>query len=243
VLKTRIIPTLLCRGRELVKGERFNSWRRVGNTMQAAKVHSARGVDELAILSIEGLMSSKMVTALCAGTFMPVMIGGGIKSLDDMEMLFRSGADKVCINTAAWKAPQLITDAAAKYGSQSVCVSIDSKDGRVQIDNGKVNVERDVVSWAHQAVSLGAGEILLNDVERDGTMNGYNMELISLVTKAVRVPVIAAGGCGKYSHMQEVLDETEASAVASGSMFIFTDRTPKGAAKFLRSKGFATRVE
>ena len=137
MLKTRIIPVLLCRGRELVKGKGFDSWRRVGNTLQAARVHNAREVDELVILSAGGLLLPDMVASLCKDTFMPVAIGGGIRNMNDVEMLFGHGADKIVLNTGAVKTPDLITEAAARYGSQSVVVSVDVLNGKVVINNAR----------------------------------------------------------------------------------------------------------
>ena len=242
MLKTRIIPILLCRGRELVKGKGFDSWRRVGNTLQAARVHNAREVDELVILSAGGLLLADMVASLCKDTFMPVSIGGGIRNMNDVEMLFGHGADKIVLNTGAVKTPDLITEAAARYGSQSVVVSVDVLNGKVVINNAREDTDLDPAMWAHQAQSLGAGEILLNSVVRDGTMEGYDLPLIQQVSSSLRIPVVACGGCGSPADMLSVLKYSEAHAVAAGAMFLFRDFTPKSAAIYLKRAGIQVRI-
>jgi cyclase len=242
MLKTRIIPTLLCRGRELVKGERFNSWRRVGNTLQAARVHNLRQVDELCVLNVSGgPIEVEDVRAITADTFMPVSIGGGVRDMVDAWSLLGSGADKVVINTAALHDPKLITQMASKFGSQSVVVSIDVMHNFVRAKNGTQQTGRLPVEWAKEVESLGAGEILLTSIEHDGRMQGYDYGLIQAVANAVGIPVIAAGGAGNYSHLGMALD-AGAHAVAAGAMFIFTDQTPQGAASYLFEKGYQTRV-
>lgn len=243
MLKTRVIPTLLCRGRELVKGKRFDSTRRVGNLLQAARVHNMRGVDELVILSVDGLLSPSIVKEICKDTFMPVAIGGGIKDMQGAKMLFDNGADKVVINTKAFDCPEFITKLAAKYGSQSIVVSIDSKDGKVQTKNGSWNCERDVVSWAHEASRLGAGELLINDVMLDGTMEGYNVDLLDKVSTAVRIPVVAAGGCSGPRDMLNLLQKTSVHAVSAGALFQFSDETPLSAARYLAKNGVPARCD
>lgn len=225
MLKTRIIPMLLCRGRELVKGERFASWRRVGNTLQAARVHNMRQVDELCILSLDGMMDLDDAQTLCADCFMPVSIGGGVSTLEDFRALLWSGADKVVI-----RKHELIAPASEKFGAQAVVFCINHCDGD------------DSVGIAKDAQERGAGEILLQSVERDGTMQGYDLETLSRVAEAVHVPVIASGGCGLYSHMAQALN-AGAHAVAAGAMFLFSDSTPAGAARYLHEHGFNTRMD
>lgn len=243
MLKTRVIPVLLARGRELVKGKQFDSSRRVGNLLQAARIHNMRNVDELVILSVDGPLNEKIVGDICKDTFMPVAVGGSITSLDLAKRMLDSGADKIVVNTAAFNNPDFITELSAKYGSQSITVSIDSLDGKVQIRNGKWNTERDVVSWAHEVACKGAGEILINDVSRDGTMEGYNLELISRVSTAVRIPVVACGGCLDYEDMVVAIKSSGAHAVAAGALFQFTDNTPKGASRYLAKHGIPARCD
>lgn len=242
MLKTRIIPTLLCRGRELIKGERFNSWRRVGNTLQAARVHNMREVDELCILNVSGEpFDVEDLKAITHDTFMPVSIGGGVKDLKDFWLLLNAGADKVVIGTVAVESPPLVHRAAHKFGSQAVVVSIDVKDGVVWTRNGTHRTTWRPVDLARQVEQDGAGEILLNAIDRDGTLEGYDTDLIESVAAAVKIPVIASGGCGTYADMAFAL-HAGAHAVAAGAMFLFTDQTPQGAARWLHDQGFHTRI-
>lgn len=242
MLKTRIIPTLLCRGRELIKGKRFDSWRRVGNTLQAARVHNMRQVDELCILNVTGdIFAVEDLEAITHDTFMPVTVGGGVRDLLDFHLLMNAGADKVAINTIAVESPPLVYRAARKYGSQAVVVSIDVKDGVVWTHNGQSPTTWDPVAFAKQVEGDGAGEILLNSIDRDGTLEGYDTDLIERVVGAVKIPVIASGGCGTYADMALAL-RAGAHAVAAGAMFLFTDQTPQGAALWLHEQGFHTRV-
>jgi cyclase len=242
MLKTRIIPTLLCRGRELVKGERFNSWRRVGNTLQAARVHNMREVDELAIINVAGCpFDVEDVRTITRDTFMPVSIGGGVRTLMDAWTLLGSGADKIVINTAAIAEPTLIGQMASKFGSQSVVVSIDVRNGHVWSRNGTTQTDWSPGEWAARAEGCGAGEILLTSIDNDGTLRGYDLDLVQGVSASVRIPVIAAGGAGCYEDFAKALD-AGAHAVAAGAMFIFTDQTPQGAARYLHEKGYQTRI-
>ena len=229
MLKTRIIPTLLCRGRELVKGRHFDSTRRVGNAMQAVRVHNMRQVDELVLLEVGGgLIDIDTVSALASECFMPLAVGGGVQTLDNIHWLLGAGADKVVLGDVAWQNTKLLVDASKKFGVQAVVVSMAVRDGD------------DAASWARSTQALGAGEILLQSVGRDGTMSGYDLDLIRSVSQAVSIPVIASGGCGTYEHMAEALD-AGAHAVAAGAMFLFTDSTPQGAAQYLDAHGFHTR--
>lgn len=248
VLKIRIIPTLLCRGRELLKGEKFNSWRRVGNTLQAARVHNMRQVDEMVILSLDGMMNLRDVRDLCADCFMPVAIGGGVTTLEHFGALIKNGADKVVLwKGASQSNGELITEASDKFGAQAVVVAINIKEGRVVHSRhaGRWSWQldwTDPVAWAKEVERLGAGEILLQSVERDGTMQGYDLETISRVASQVHVPVIASGGAGVYSHFADALN-AGAHAVAASAMFLFCDATPAGAARYLYERGFNARMD
>jgi cyclase len=240
MLKTRIIPTLLCRGRELVKGQRFDSTRRVGNAMQAAKVHNMRGVDELVILEVGGgLIDSDTVNALASECFMPLSVGGGIKTLEDIHWLLGAGADKVVLCQAAWDDPPLIRAANRKFGAQAVVVAVNAWRDGIRINGCEIGISP--VRWAYDAEGCGAGEILLQSVDRDGTMQGYDLDLIRAVSEAVSIPVIASGGCSGYENMAEALT-VGAHAVAAGALFQFTDSTPQGAAQYLHDRGFHTRL-
>lgn len=241
-LAIRIIPILLRREGSLVKGARFDSWRSVGHPLQAAKIHASRAVDELIYLDIGATPKSKhpdldMAKALTDSAFIPVTIGGGVSTMRDIEGLFQAGADKISICT---NAVPLISQAAKRFGSQALVASVDVIGKKVVLKCGRQNLNKTPIQWAKKLEGHGAGEILLQDVERDGMQQGYNLKLIERVAKAVSIPVIAAGGCGTYQHMLDAV-RAGASAVASGAMFQFTDATPKSAAKYLNDHGVPAR--
>jgi cyclase len=169
-----------------------------------------------------------------------VTCGGGVRTIEHFRQALKNGADKVAINSSALESPTLIAQAAEKFGRQAVVVSIDVRRGRVWGRCGQAESDLDPVAWAETVEALGAGEILLNCIERDGMMCGYDLELVRKVSEAVKIPVVAAGGCGAYQHMVEALD-VGAHAVASGAMFAFCDATPAGAASYLHDKGYPVR--
>lgn len=251
MLKTRIIPTLLYKDHGLVKGVSFDSWRRVGTALPAIKVYNTREVDELVFLDITANRENRSpdfeeIDRLADECFMPLTVGGGIRSTEDIKKALRAGADKVAINTAALENPQLIRDGAKIFGAQCIVVSIDFRrdvTGRpvVYSRSGTHETGLSPREWALKAESLGAGEILLTSVERDGTMKGYDLDLLKEVSSSVRIPVIAAGGAGCYDHMLQALTVGGCSAVAAASMFHFTQQTPLEAKKFLLANGIATR--
>ncbi len=251
MIKVRIIPILLSKDFGLVKGIAFDSWRRVGTAMQAVKVYNMREVDELVFLDISATPHGRppdfeMVDDLADECFMPMTVGGGIRSLEDVRRLLRMGADKISLNTTAVETPELISQIAATFGRQCVVVSIDFH----RHNNGKSEVYThcgtratglDPVELAHRVEELGAGEILLTSIDRDGTMSGYDLEVTRRVSKAVTVPVIACGGAGNYEHMAEVLREGKATDVAASSIFHFTQHTPLEAKRYLAQQGFNMR--
>jgi cyclase len=250
MLKIRVIPTLLWKDFGLVKGVGFNSWRRVGSVLPAIKVYNSRDVDELILVDISATNESRKpdcdsVADFSKECFVPFTLGGGIDNIDQISTLLHSGADKVCINTAAYDKPSLIQKSAARFGAQCIVASIDVRRG----DNnpicfshaGKVNTGRDPVSWAKELVDLGVGEILLTSIDLDGTMSGYDLELIEDVVRAVNVPVIASGGAGKYQDMIDAVNVAGASAVAAASMFHFTEQTPAGAKQAMTLAGINVR--
>lgn len=246
MLATRIIPVILCRGRQLIKGERFDSWRSVGVAAQAARVHAMRGVDELMLLDIAATAEGRgpdlaLIEALAANCFVPLTVGGGIRSMADVRNLMAAGADRVCINTAAYEIPWLLSSISMSYGAQAVAVSIDVRNGFVSTRCGAHDTVTLPEEWAAECVSRGAGEIILNCCDRDGTMQGYDLALIRRVAECVNVPLVAAGGCRDYFDMLCAIKEG-ASAVAAGALFQFDDSTPDGAAQYLRSHGIETRV-
>lgn len=252
MLKTRIIPTLLMKGVGLVKGVGFDSWRRVGTALQSIRVYNLREVDELIFLDIAATVNGarpdfREIDELADNCFMPMTVGGGVKTIEDIRDLLAVGADKVAINTAAFETPDLIRDGAREFGAQCIVVSIDAKrraDGSAEVlgQCGRLATGRDPVEWAKTVAALGAGEILLTSVERDGTMSGYDVDLVRDVAAAVTIPVIASGGCGNFGHMAEVLSETRAAALAAASIFHFTEQTPRDAKRYLADHGFRVRL-
>lgn len=251
MLKVRIIPTLLYKDMGLVKGVAFDSWRPVGSLMQSIKVYNMREVDELIFLDITATKLKKspdfeLIDDFADECFMPLTIGGGIKKIEDIEHLLKVGADKISINTSAFLTPNLITEASNKFGAQCIIVSIDVKriDSKynVFIYSGKIATGMDPLEYAKKVEKLGAGEILLTSIDRDGTMQGYDIELIKHITRNVSIPVIASGGAGKYDHMLQAIKIARASAVAASSIFHFTQQTPLEAKKYLNNFGIKTRL-
>ena len=246
MLATRIIPTLLSRRGALVKGRGFQSNRVVGHALQAIRVYQARDCDELIVLDIGATPDERgpdfeMVSSFASECFMPVTVGGGVNTCEHIRKLLASGADKVAIGTAAIENPGLIDEAARRFGSQAITIAIDHKDRSVWVRCARRREARDPVEWAREAADRGAGEILLTAIERDGTLAGYDLNLIESVAGAVRIPVIAAGGAGSYEHLAQAL-RAGAHAVAAGALWQFTDATPKGAARYLAGQGFNVRV-
>lgn len=251
VLKVRIIPTLLWKGFGLVKGVGFNSWRRVGSVLPAIKVYNSRDVDELVLIDITASSDGQApdhdsVADFSGECSVPLTVGGGITALPQIVALLHAGADKVSVNTAAFSAPDLIDRAAARFGAQCVVVSIDARrldDGRYCCfsHSGTRDTGRDPLAWAREAADRGAGEILLTSIERDGTMQGYDLALIERVSAVVAIPVIASGGAGTYQHMVDAVRSAGASAVAAASMFHFTEQTPAGAKQALHAAGVPVR--
>lgn len=248
MLKVRVLPTLLYKEVGLVKGIGFDSWRRVGGVMQAVKVYNMRDVDELALLDITASLQSRepdfqLIDDIADECFMPLAVGGGVRTTEHVERLLRAGADKVIVNTAAVEQPELVHRIADRFGSQCVVVGIDvAGSGEVRIASGTRPTGLDPVAHAVGAERSGAGEILLTSIERDGTMEGYDVDLLRRVADAVSIPVIASGGAGTYEHMAEAIQSGHASAVAAASMFHFTEQTPLEAKRYLREQGIATRL-
>lgn len=245
-LAYRIIPTLLVRGRELVKGVSFDSWRSVGLAMQSARIHSFRGVDELMILDISATREGRgpdleLIEELTHSSFIPLSVGGGIRSVDDAYDLLRAGADKVVVCTGFNEVPNLIQNLSTTFGKQAIVVSIDVKQGRFHTRCGTHDTRIDALMAAECAQSCGAGEILLSSVELDGTMNGYDLFTLRKMASVLEIPVVASGGCGKYEHMHQAI-EAGASAVAAGAMFQFTDATPRNAAYYLDQENIEVRL-
>lgn len=247
-LAHRIIPVVLARGRELVKGIAFDAWRSVGLAAQAVRIHQARGVDELVLLDITATSEARhpnleLVAELTETCFMPLAVGGGVRSLDDVRALLRVGADKVVIGTAALENPELVTEVAQAIGSQALVVAIDYYEHphRVATRCGKHRLGWRPEAAAEAMANAGAGEILLTAIAREGRMEGYDIETILQVAAAVEIPVIAHGGAGCYEDMLQAV-QAGASAIAAGAMFQFTDATPRGAAEYLAKRSIEVRL-
>jgi cyclase len=250
MLKVRVIPTLLWKQFGLVKGIGFDSWRRVGPVLPAIRVYNQREVDELVLVDILAQGSGEApdfesIEEFGLDCFVPLTVGGGISGIGQVQRLLRAGADKVCINTAAYSNPGLATEIAARFGSQCVVASIDVKaeEGgwRCYSHSGSRPQGREVLAWARELEARGAGEILLTSIDRDGTMQGYDLPLIETVAAGVGIPVIASGGAGNYAHMVDAVKQAGASAVAAASIFHFTELTPAGAKQALAEAGVPVR--
>ncbi len=250
MLKIRLIPTLLYDGNSLVKGIKFDSWRHVGTILPAIKVYNMRQVDELIIVDIAATREGRrpdfeLVKEFSCECFVPLTVGGGIRSLDDIRDLLKFGADKICINSVVFENPNFIKEAANVFGSQCIVISVDAKkrlDGEYECysHSGTQATGMLVKDWVKTAEALGAGEILITSTDRDGTMLGYDLDLIKLVTSCVNIPVIASGGVKGYKDMADAI-KNGAKAVAAASIFHFTEQTPKEAKKYLADCGFRVR--
>ena len=251
MLKVRIIPTLLWKDFGLVKGEAFDSWRRVGSVLPAIKVYNRRDVDELILMDIMATPEGNAPDAESIRDFaiechVPLTVGGGIRTIDQINKLLASGADKVAINTITYENPELLAQASKRFGSQCIVSSIDAmhhEDGQRSCYShcGQTDTGLDPVAWAVRCAELGAGEILLTSIDRDGTMNGYDIELIQSVTAAVDIPVIASGGAGGYDNLIDAVKIGGANAVALASMFHFTESTPAEARDAMKAAGIPVR--
>lgn len=250
MLKVRVIPTLLWKNLGLVKGVGFDSWRRVGPVLPAIKVYNQREVDELVLLDIVAHIGGgdpdfESIADFGRHCFVPFTVGGGVTHVDQVKLLLRAGADKVSVNTAAYGRPQLVNEIAARFGAQCMVASIDvradSGDWFCFDRAGTHATGRDVRSWARELQDRGAGELLVTSIERDGSMQGYDLSLIEAVVGAVDIPVIASGGAGNYQHMVEAVQKAGASAVAAASIFHFTEQTPAGAKHALAAAGIPVR--
>ena len=252
MLTRRIIPCLDVTAGRVVKGVKFQELRDAGDPVESAKAYDAQGADELVFLDItassdERQIMRDVVAATAEQCFMPLTVGGGLRNVADIEAMLRAGADKVSLNTAAIKDPELIRAAAERFGAQCIVVAIDAKrepDGRswrVYTHGGRNPTELDAVAWARQAVELGAGEILLTSMDADGTKAGYDVALTRAVSDAVGVPVIASGGAGELSHFADVLEDGGASAVLAASLFHFGTLPVPQVKDYLATRGLPVR--
>lgn len=247
MLKRRIIPVQLLVGGRLVKTVRFGASRDVGDPVASSKVYNAQNADELVFLNIDRDERSvepmlRLLERVSEEVFMPLALGGGIRSVDDASRLIRAGADKVVVNSAAYRDPELLRRIADRFGAQAVVVSIDVRRGEdggyaLYSDCGRRREDVGLDEHVERVVEHGAGEILVNSIDRDGTMEGYDLELIRRVVERSPAPVIGCGGAGHYNHLKEGFLEAGASALACGSLFNFGDSNPIRAKAFLTNYG------
>lgn len=252
MLTKRIIPCLDVTGGRVVKGTKFLQLRDAGDPVECAKAYDAQGADELVFLDITASSDNRatmvdVVERTASECFMPLTVGGGIRTTGDMRIMLHAGADKVSVNTSAIERPDLIREGAGRFGSQCIVVAIDARrrpEGgwTVYTHGGRRPTELEAVEWAVRAEKLGAGEILLTSMDADGTKNGYDMELVRAVSSAVGVPVIASGGAGTLGHMADVLLHAGADAVLAASVFHFGEYTVGDVKKFLADRGVAVRL-
>jgi imidazole glycerol-phosphate synthase subunit HisF len=252
MLAKRVIPCLDVKDGRVVKGVQFVNLRDAGDPVEAAIAYDAQGADELVFLDITASHENRdimldVVARTAEGIYMPLTVGGGIRSIDDVRTLLRAGADKVSLNTAALQRPELIREAAERFGSQCIVVAIDARirhiGWEVYTHGGRRPTGRDALEWAREATRLGAGEILLTSMDRDGTKDGYDLELTRAIATGVDVPVIASGGAGSLEHLWEGLVEGGADAVLAASIFHFGIHTIAEAKAALRERGVAVRIE
>ena len=253
MLCKRLIPCLDVKDGRVVKGIRFVELRDAGDPVAAALAYDAQGADELVFLDITASHEGRatmldVVRRTAEGIYMPLTVGGGVRSLEDIRTLLRAGADKVSLNTAALERPAVIEEAAHAFGSQCIVVAIDAKssgDGAWQVytHGGRRPAGRDAVEWAREVERLGAGEILLTSMDRDGTGAGYDLALTRAVSEAVSVPVIASGGVGRLEHLREGVVEGRADAVLVASLFHFGQHTIPEAKQYLHEHGVPVRIE
>lgn len=248
----RIIPCLDVKDGRVVKGTNFVGLRDAGDPVELAAKYDEEGADELTFLDITASSDKRdtivQVASDCASqVFIPFTVGGGIRSTEDMRALLKAGADKISVNTAAIKRPELIQEGAEKYGRQCIVLAVDARRNgenswEVYINGGRTPTGLDCLEWVKKAVGLGAGEILLTSMDADGTKAGYDIALTRAVSEAVQVPVIASGGAGELSHFYEVLTEGKADAVLAASVFHYGQFTIRQVKEYLRSRGVEVRL-
>lgn len=252
MLKHRIIPCLDVKDGRVVKGVNFVGLRDAGDPVEQAKLYDAAGADELTFLDITASHENRasiydVVAETAAAVFMPLTVGGGVRTVEDFRRMLLAGADKVAVNSAAVARPELIREAALKFGNQCVTVAVDAKQvgtdsWHVFVKGGREDTGLDAIAWAQHAVSLGAGEILLTSMDRDGTKDGYDLSLLRQITQRVTVPVVASGGAGNLDHLADGI-RAGADAVLAASIFHFGTYTIAEAKAHLAAQGLPVRQE
>ena len=252
MLKKRIIPCLDVKDGRVVKGVNFVNLTDVGDPVDAARAYYKAGCDELVFLDITATHEERdttveMVRHVADQVFIPFTVGGGIRSVEDMNKMLKAGADKVAVNSSAVANPQLIKDCSEKFGSQCVVVAIDGRreaDGswHVYVAGGRKDTGKDLIEWAREAVDLGAGEILLTSMDKDGTKSGFDLDMLNAVASVVDVPIIASGGAGNKEHMVEVFQETPATGALAASIFHFGEVSIAETKQAMKEAGIEVRL-
>ena len=251
MLAKRIIPCLDVRDGRVVKGVNFVNIRDAGDPVELARFYSDQGADEIVFLDITATHEARKTVAdvverTAEQVFVPLTVGGGIRTLDDFRELLRAGADKISVNSAAVARPELITEAAERFGSQCVVLAVDARsrgDGtwEVVVAGGRKPTGLDLLEWGNKGEALGAGEFLLTSMDADGTKAGFDLPMTKAVTEAVGIPVIASGGCGSLSHFAEVFEETGCDAALAASLFHFGELTVPQVKDYLRARNIPVR--
>ena len=251
MLAKRIIPCLDVRDGRVVKGVNFVNIRDAGDPVELAKYYSDQGADEIVFLDITATSDARdtvadVVERTAAQVFVPLTVGGGIRTVEDFQRLLRAGADKISVNSAAVARPELISEAAERFGSQCVVLAADARargDGtwEVVVAGGRKPTGMDLIDWVRKAEQLGAGEILLTSMDADGTKAGFDLAMTKAVTEAVSIPVIASGGCGSLAHFAEVFEKTNCDAALAASLFHFGELTVPQVKDYLRGQNIPVR--
>ena len=251
MLAKRIIPCLDVRDGRVVKGVNFVNIRDAGDPVELAKYYSDQGADEIVFLDITATSDARdtvadVVERTAAQVFVPLTVGGGIRTVEDFQRLLRAGADKISVNSAAVARPELISEAAERFGSQCVVLAVDARsrdDGtwEVVVAGGRKPTGIDLIEWVKKGEALGAGEILLTSMDADGTKAGFDLQMTEAVTDAVSIPVIASGGCGSLAHFAEVFEETNCDAALAASLFHFGELTVPQVKDYLRERSIPVR--
>ena len=252
MLAKRIIPCLDVTGGRVVKGVNFVELRDAGDPVEIARRYDEQGADEITFLDITASSDARdiilhIVEACAEQVFIPLTVGGGVRKVEDVRRLLNAGADKVSMNTAAVTNPQLVADASAKVGAQCIVVAIDAKQtspGQWEVftHGGRKNTQRNAIEWAQQVAALGAGEILLTSMDRDGTKSGFDLALTRAIADAVDIPVIASGGVGTLQHLADGVTQGRADAVLAASIFHYGEYTVRQAKEFMQAQGIEVRL-